>query len=89
MENYIVRIYRYEKDKPQKLMGIVETVGKEGKKAFTHVDELWEILNSSRRLSRQQTKQKRRQGEDKGETKQYSGRDDRAEHGNRKWRAIS
>jgi hypothetical protein len=50
MENYIIRIYRYEKDKPQKLMGIVETVGEEGKKAFTHVDELWDILNSSRNV---------------------------------------
>ena len=69
MENYIVRIYRYEKDKPQKLMGIVETVGEEGKKAFTRVDELWEILNAPRRLSRQQMKHKKKQGEDKGETK--------------------
>jgi len=47
MENYIVRIYRHEKDKPQRFMGIVETVGKEGKKAFTRYDELWEILNAS------------------------------------------
>jgi hypothetical protein len=59
MENYIVRIYRYEKDKPQKLVGIVEKVGEEGKKAFTHVDELWDILNSSRRQSKQQVKHKR------------------------------
>jgi hypothetical protein len=70
MENYIVRIYRYEKDKPQKLMGIVETVGEEGKKAFTHVDELWEILNSSRRLSKQQMKHDRKRKGNKGETKQ-------------------
>jgi len=27
-------------------MGIVETVGKEVKKAFTRYDELWEILNA-------------------------------------------
>lgn len=53
MENYIVRIYRYEKDKPQRLMGIVEKVGEEGKKAFTHVDELWEILNASRNIMKQ------------------------------------
>jgi hypothetical protein len=62
MENYIVRIYRHEKNKPHKLMGIVEKVGEEGKKAFTHVDELWEILNAPRRLSKQQ----RKQGENKG-----------------------
>ncbi len=52
MENYIVRIYRYEKDKPHKLMGIVEKVGEEGKKAFTHVDELWEILNTPKNISK-------------------------------------
>jgi hypothetical protein len=46
MENYIVRIYRHEKDKPQRFMGIVEKVGEEGKKAFTQYDELWEILNT-------------------------------------------
>jgi hypothetical protein len=52
MENYIVRIYRHEKDKPHKLMGIVEKVGEEGKKGFTHVDELWEILNVSKNVSK-------------------------------------
>ncbi len=52
MENFIVRIYRYERDKPNKLMGIVEKVGEEGKKAFTHIDELWEILNRSRPVSK-------------------------------------
>lgn len=46
MENYIVRIYRHEKGKPQRLMGIVEQVGEEGKRAFTQYDELWEILNA-------------------------------------------
>ncbi len=48
MENFIVRIYRYGRDKPNKLMGIVEKVCEEGKKAFTHIDELWEILNLPR-----------------------------------------
>ncbi len=52
MDNYIVRIYRQEKGKPEKLMGIVEKVGKKGKKAFTHMDELWEILNASVNSSR-------------------------------------
>jgi hypothetical protein len=27
-------------------VGIVEEVGRKGKKAFTHYDELWEILSS-------------------------------------------
>jgi hypothetical protein len=52
MENFIVRIYRYEKNNPNRLMGIVEKVGEEGKKAFIHVDELWEILNQSRAVSK-------------------------------------
>jgi hypothetical protein len=47
MENYIVRIYRYEKDNPRRLIGTVEEVGIDGKKAFTNLDELWGILNLS------------------------------------------
>jgi hypothetical protein len=58
MENYIVRIYRHEKNKPHKLLGLVEKVGEEGKKAFTHVDELWEILNASKNISKQGNKTK-------------------------------
>lgn len=58
MENYIVRIYRHEKNKPHKLMGIVEKVGEEGKKAFTHVDELWEILNAPKNISKQRKRTK-------------------------------
>ena len=48
MENYIVRIYRFEKDNPRHLVGIVESVEgeKRGKRAFTNLDDLWEILNS-------------------------------------------
>ncbi len=46
--DYIVRIYRHEKDRPRSIVGIVEEVGAEGKRAFTNLDELWEILNRSR-----------------------------------------
>ena len=45
--DYIIRIYRYKKDKPQSFVGIVGEVGKKGKKAFNTYDELWEILNST------------------------------------------
>ncbi len=45
MENYIVRIYRREKDNPRLLVGLVEEVGSAGKKAFNSIDDLWEILN--------------------------------------------
>jgi hypothetical protein len=46
MESYIVRIYRGEKDNPRSFVGIVEEVGLEEKKAFTNIDELWNILIS-------------------------------------------
>ena len=47
MEDFIVRIYRFEKDKPRSLVGLVEKMGVTGRKGFTNLDELWEILNSS------------------------------------------
>ncbi len=45
VDNYIVRIYRREKDNPRMLVGLVEEVGVSGKKAFNNLDDLWEILN--------------------------------------------
>lgn len=48
VNNYIVRIYRYDKDNPRRLVGVVEQVGVEGKKAFHNLDELWTILSSAR-----------------------------------------
>jgi hypothetical protein len=45
LKSYIVRIYRHEKDNPRKLVGTVEEPHLAGKKAFTDLDELWEILN--------------------------------------------
>lgn len=59
MQNYVVRIYRYEKDKPQKLMGIVEKVGEQDKKAFTHFDELWEILNAKWQMPKRKKQDKK------------------------------
>ena len=48
MENFIIRIYRFEKNNPRGLVGIVESVEGERreKRAFTNLDDLWEILNS-------------------------------------------
>jgi hypothetical protein len=45
MESYIVRIYRRSETIPHKLIGIVEEVEDGGKRAFTNLQELWEILN--------------------------------------------
>jgi predicted amidophosphoribosyltransferase len=56
MDNYIIRIYRYEKNNPDKLVGTVEHVGLDGKRAFTHVDELWEILNATGQMPKKNQK---------------------------------
>ena len=49
--NYIVRLYRFRKDNPRSLLGVVEEVGVEGKRAFTNYDELWDILNSPKNIN--------------------------------------
>jgi len=46
VKTYILRIYRYKKGKPHNLVGLVEEVGIKGRRGFTNLDELWEILNS-------------------------------------------
>jgi len=46
LASYIVRVYRFQKNNPRTLLGVVEEVGRKGKKAFTNYDELWEILSS-------------------------------------------
>jgi len=44
-KTYIVRVYRFARDNPRRLVGVVEEIGRKGKKAFTGYLELWEILN--------------------------------------------
>ena len=56
LANYIVRIYRLDKKNPRHLVGLVEKVGVKGKRAFTNYDELWDIIISSRRMTRDQEK---------------------------------
>ena len=43
-KNYMISIYRLEKDNPRVLVGVVEEPEKEGKQAFTCLKELWGIL---------------------------------------------
>ena len=45
LKNYIIRIYRCEKNNPRNLVGMVEEVGVEERRAFTNLDELWNILS--------------------------------------------
>ena len=46
MESYIIRIYRGDHKHPRDLVGVVEEVGVKEKKAFTNLEELYDILKS-------------------------------------------
>jgi len=46
VESYIVHIYRGDHRHSRNLVGIVEEVGVKEKKAFTNLDEFWDILKS-------------------------------------------
>jgi hypothetical protein len=48
LRNYILRIYREEEGKPSEIVGIVEEVEVSGKRAFTNIEELWDILKQRR-----------------------------------------
>lgn len=45
MDSYIVRMYRRDADNPENLVGLVETVGEEEKRAFHSLSELTAILS--------------------------------------------
>jgi hypothetical protein len=49
LKNYILRIYQYKKNNPHRFVGTVEEPEKKEKRAFTNLDELWEILNPGKR----------------------------------------
>lgn len=62
MDSYLVRIYRKAENNPRMLVGVVEEVGGNDKKAFHNVHELWDILNSvkkERMLSKRSSNSKR------------------------------
>jgi hypothetical protein len=42
--DYIIRIYRFDKNSARRFVGTVEGVGMKGKRVFTTIEELWEIL---------------------------------------------
>jgi len=48
LASYVVRVYRFAKNQPHNLVGVVEEAGVKGKKAFTGLTELWGIISSSR-----------------------------------------
>jgi hypothetical protein len=57
MNSYLVRIYRRTEDNPRLLVGVIEEPGVNGKKAFTNLYELWEILNPAK-IEKTKTKKK-------------------------------
>jgi hypothetical protein len=44
LDCYIVRVYRKQADDPNVLVGLLEEVGKQGKRAFASMGELCELL---------------------------------------------
>jgi len=50
--SYIVRIYRFKKNDPRGLVGVIEEAGVKGKKSFTNYDELWEIISAPKARNR-------------------------------------
>ena len=56
MNSYLVRIYRKAENNPRMLVGVVEEVGGNDKKAFHNLYELWDILNS---VKKERTQSKR------------------------------
>ena len=44
--DYIIRIYRFDKERAHHVVGTAEEVGVKGKKAFKTLEELWQILQN-------------------------------------------
>jgi hypothetical protein len=59
MNSYLVRIYRKAENNPRVLVGVTEEVGVKEKKAFNNLNELWEILNPTRKEQNQPTRNKK------------------------------
>jgi hypothetical protein len=52
LKSYIVRVYRDGINDPRKLVGIVEEIGIKRNRAFTNLDELWDIFNGKARAGK-------------------------------------
>ena len=63
LDCYIVRIYRKQENDPHALVGLLEEVGKQGKRAFSSIDELCELLmQGEKKMKTKDRMEKRRQG---------------------------
>jgi hypothetical protein len=45
--SFIVRVYRFNGEESEEMVGIVETVGNGEERGFTGIEELWDILASA------------------------------------------
>lgn len=52
VDTYIIRIYQRDASDRKKIAGVVEGIGKEGKRAFLSPESLWRILTMPWRESR-------------------------------------
>lgn len=55
MDSYIVRMYRRDAENPEKLVGLVEIVGDDGKRSFRNMSELMAILSEPHPLAMKTT----------------------------------
>ena len=55
-DNYIVRIYRRDRNNPQNLVGIVEIVERGEEQAFHNFEELWMILTDRKNTASRKEK---------------------------------
>ena len=46
MKSYIVRIYHSDGKDPKRMAGVVEEIGREGKRGFLGPESLWKILST-------------------------------------------
>ena len=58
IDHYIVKVYRRDKDDPQKIVGQIQHVSTECERPFTHLEELIEILSLGGSICRRRTKKK-------------------------------
>ena len=54
MESYIIKIYRQEKQKPEKVVGIALHVTTGKQTVFSNAEELWQVINSQKETDNKQ-----------------------------------
>jgi hypothetical protein len=56
MDHYIVKVYRRDKNDPQKIVGQIQHVSTECERPFAHIEELSEILKIGGSICRRRRK---------------------------------